>query len=185
MPDYVLRVLGPPSVEKKDGGTVEGLSNLLLLLVAYLALHPRPQPRDQVARLFWPHRHSLRQLLSRARTRLPGLMEATSDLVGIRHAGLDTDLRALEEAIGEGSLEQAVALWKGEFLEGVARPGSWELEDWMERERARIHRLLETALAHAIQERLARSRPLDAAELLAGLQAFPASDNWPSVVPPR
>jgi DNA-binding SARP family transcriptional activator len=184
MPDYVLRVLGPPGVVDGEGRAVEGLSPLFLLLVAYLALHPKPLPRDHLARLFWPGaeapkaRHSLRQLLSRIRSRLPGAITTSNDHVGVHPGCLSTDLEDLEAALGEGSLARAVPLWRGEFLEGLSRPGSWELEDWMERERARVHRLLETTLALAVHERLVQSRPLDAAELLARLPPFPASEDF-------
>lgn len=183
MPDYLLRVLGPPRVEAEDGRVVHGLSPLLLTLVAYLALHPKAQPRDQLAQLFWPGstaskaRHSLRQLLSRVRSRLPGVIATSKDHVGVDGTSLDTDLRCLEAALKEGGLGQAASLWRGDFLEGVSRPGSWEMEDWIDRERIRIQRIVETALSEAVRELLAASRPSEAADLLGRLPTFPPSDK--------
>jgi len=97
--------------------------------------------------------------------------------VGVDGTSLDTDLRCLEAALKEGGLGQAASLWRGDFLEGVSRPGSWELEDWIDRERIRIQRIVETALSEAVRELLAASRPSEAADLLGRLPTFPPSDK--------
>ncbi len=182
-PDYLLRILGPPRVEAGDADLVDGLSPLLLILLAYLALQQKPQPRDQLARLLWPGstgsraRQSLRQALTRIRRCLPGAIVTSNDHLGVDRAVLDTDLRRLEAALRKGALDEASRLWRGDFLEGVSRPVSWELEEWLDRERIRIQRLMETTFSEAAQNLLAASQPSAAADLLGSLRASSPSDT--------
>ena len=71
MPEFTLKVLGPPRVETADGSPVEKLSPSSAALLTYLSLQRKPVARDHLASLFWPRaemskaRHSLRQRLSR------------------------------------------------------------------------------------------------------------------------
>jgi hypothetical protein len=105
------------------------------------AITAYPEPRPQGAGA--TPSHSGKVLLSRVRSRLPGVIATSKDHVGVDGTSLDTDLRCLEAALKEGGLGQAASLWRGDFLEGVSRPGSWELEDWIDRERIRIQRIVE------------------------------------------
>lgn len=79
-------------------------------MLAYLALHPGPHPREVLADLIWPDdapndaRHSLRTALSSLRNQLenseqPLLFETTRFALGLRADAFETDVAAFEEAM--------------------------------------------------------------------------------------
>jgi len=184
IPEFTLKVLGSPQVEAADGSPMESLSPSSAALLAYLALQRKPVARDHLANLFWPRaetskaRHSLRQLLSRTRARLPGLIVASGEQAGVDTSMLEVDVHRFEREIRERRIQSALGLWRGHFMEGWAWPESWELEDWIERERTRLDRLLEAAVAEAAEGLLATNRSGDSSKLLSqAISALPNSEG--------
>ena len=105
------------------------------LLLGWLAAFPGEHARAEVAARLWPDvldssaRASLRTALSELRAALgPAAMHlrATRETVGLGGQGLWVDLRAFSELVGAGRREEALALCRGEVLEGLDE--EWVLE---------------------------------------------------------
>ncbi len=134
-----LTLLGTPVVAA-DGATVEFDTRKALALLAYLAVTAQPQSRDTLAALLWPEydaehaRSALRRTLSTVRRGLndrwlvPG-----RQAVDVENDGLEVDVTRFRELITErhrDALEQAAALYRGDFLAGFALRDSIEFDDW-------------------------------------------------------
>jgi DNA-binding SARP family transcriptional activator len=133
-------------------------------LLAYLAARPgQPASRDKLADLLWGNgapdqaRHSLRQALLALRSLLaevsPTLLLVEGETLALDAARVDVDVAAFERLAGEGSyrsLERAVALYRGDFLEGfrIIEPA---FEEWVVGERERLRELAVEALARLLQ----------------------------------
>jgi DNA-binding SARP family transcriptional activator len=145
-------------------------------LLAFLLLHREgPQPRQRLAFLLWPDsgeaqaRTNLRKVLHNLRQALPDadrLVEVGPRTLQWRaDAPLWLDVEQFERALAEGRLEDAVALYSGELLEG-------SYDDWLVGERERLARLYLEALEnlarrHAQHERWPEAIR-DAERLVAG-----------------
>jgi len=98
-------------------------------LLASLALaHPRSQPRDWLATMFWGDmsadeqaKKSLRQALTALRKALPdGVLEADRDAVWLAPGSVTVDVQrftSLLEVGDQASIERAVATYRGDLLE--------------------------------------------------------------------
>lgn len=153
-----LTLLG--GFEARTGvGPPLGLPAKAQALLAYLALRPgQAQPRDKLAALLWGDssdaqaRGSLRQTLRTLRKALPvtpSSLVAEGRGLALSAAGVEVDVPAFEQCVAHGSpeaLEQAVALYRGDLLEGltVDEPS---FEDWLVAERERLRELALQALA--------------------------------------
>lgn len=149
------------------GGNAERLAGLLtqpkrVALLAYLAL-ARPRgfhSRDTVLALFWPEldgrhaRWALNQAVRHLRQALGGdvVLRRGSD-VGIDAARLACDAVELEASCAAGRWEDALGLYGGDLLAGVALGGAAELEHWLDGERERL-RGLAAGAASAQSEQL-------------------------------
>jgi DNA-binding SARP family transcriptional activator/tetratricopeptide (TPR) repeat protein len=119
-------------------------------LLAYLAAaQPKGfQRRDALLALFWPDldqehaRAALRKAVHHLRKALgDDAIEGRGD----EELRLDgrvvwCDVTAFEAALDAGDAEAAIALYRGRFLEAFFVPDAPEFEQWMELERARLHR---------------------------------------------
>ncbi len=156
MAEVNLALLGGFRLQTDSGGPVPLSTKKAGALLAYLALHPgQAQARPKLAALLWGDRSdaqardSLRQALSLVRKALAHVdsraLIAHEDSISFEPTALTTDaivfgnLAAQEEA---RSLEQAITLYGGEFLDGfeITAP---EFESWVTAERERFR---ETAL---------------------------------------
>jgi DNA-binding SARP family transcriptional activator len=159
MTRLVVRLLGDLQVgHGASGPAVPIPARKQRALLAYLALRPgRAHPRDRLTALLWPDvaeaqaRQSLRQALAglrRALCRTRALV-ADADTVAVDPARVDVDVARFEQLVSDGSrarLEQAVVLYRSDFLEGlqVKAPA---FEDWLLSERERLRELAQKALA--------------------------------------
>jgi DNA-binding SARP family transcriptional activator/tetratricopeptide (TPR) repeat protein len=144
-----------------------------LALLAYLAVAtPRGfHRRDTLLALFWPERDTehARAALSDA---LYALRRALGDGVILRRGDEEVGLApdrswcdavALLEAVGAGRWEEAVGLYRGEFLAGFHLSGAAEFDRWVEEHRTQVRaRITEAGWALADQE-AAQGRLSDAA----------------------
>jgi len=168
---------------------VEGPINLLgqkeQALLAFLALPPgATHSRDKLASLLWsdrgdPHaRDSLKHALTRLRQSLqstdsPAII-ADRQSVRLDSAAVSTDVAAFERLLSAGTpeaIEQAVALYRGDLLDGIIVHDA-PFEDWLLVERQRLRRLLDGALATLMARALAageRERAEAAARRLMAL----------------
>ncbi|HEX5387277.1 MAG TPA: BTAD domain-containing putative transcriptional regulator [Gemmatimonadales bacterium] len=118
-----------------------------LALLAYLALaapagHHR---RDALLGLFWPEldeadaRRALRQSVHHLRRVLgaDAISSRADDQIGLAPGALGSDLEEFDRAIREGREADALALYQGDFFDGVFVPAAAQgFDDWVERVRA-------------------------------------------------
>jgi serine/threonine-protein kinase len=142
-----FHILGTIDLRKGDVSLATILAQPKRLgLLAYLAAaRPRGfQPRDRLLALFWPEadderaRTSLRQALHQLRRTLgedaiPGRGDRE---VGIDHALIWCDAVAFDDAIAAGRREEALELYRGDFLPGLFVQEAPEVERWIEEERS-------------------------------------------------
>jgi DNA-binding SARP family transcriptional activator len=132
-PVVELRLAGRMRFED-DAGAAVPASRRARAVLAYLALHPGPHSRAQLAAHFWPDvldesaRASLRAALTELRH---ALGPAARHLVATRETvllddGLWVDARAFDEALARGDAAAAVAACPGPILEGA--DDDWALE---------------------------------------------------------
>ena len=131
-----VRVLGPMRVELDGRAINPPASRRAWSLLAYLAIHPRPHRRGDVAARFWPDvldssaRQSLRSAawaLRRALGSGEGLLVTTREEISLdRTDGLWVDALELERLLTEGKPDDALALGGGELLAGFDE--EWALE---------------------------------------------------------
>jgi DNA-binding SARP family transcriptional activator len=146
-----LRTLGIVELRGSQG---EELRSILrqpkrLALLVYLAL-VRPhgfRRRDSVMALFWPHvdqqrgRAALRQALHVLRATVGSniLIRRGEDEIGVNPSALWCDVVAFDQALNRDEPEAALALYRGDLLEGFFIGGaSPELERWLDDERNRV-----------------------------------------------
>jgi predicted ATPase/DNA-binding SARP family transcriptional activator/Tfp pilus assembly protein PilF len=164
-PTFHLRFLGAVQIVQDDQPVRGFESRKALALLGYLAAQSRPIPREQLVDLFWGDkpesrgRANLSWVLNRIATLLPGCLQANRHDVQFQRASshwLDIDAFAqLETRRNPDSLTSAVALYRGEFLEGLSLDGCAEFELWLvgerERWRQRTVQALETLSTHHSQ----------------------------------
>ena len=170
-----LSLLGPFQATL-DGAPLAGIeANKVRALLAYLAVeagqHPdgdlRPHPRTVLATLLWPDRPeraalaSLRNALANLRQAI-GDRDATPPFLLITRETIQFNptsdhwldvaaFRALVETTGadqpsDRRLEEAVALYRGDFLQGFSVRGSPDFEGWALLVRERLQRQALAAL---------------------------------------
>jgi adenylate cyclase len=178
MTRLTISLLGPLQVILDGEPVTAFESDKVRALLAYLAVEAdRPHRRETLAGLFWPERpersarHNLSQALFNLR-RAIGDHGATPPFLLITHqtvqfnkssdCSLDaTALTALLAACEEhcrrrleicdrcvDRLQQAVALYRGSFIEGFSLGDSPAFEEWSVLQRERFHRLAVDALHH-------------------------------------
>jgi serine/threonine-protein kinase len=167
-----LRVLGSPAITTSSGtplGSVRAQPKRVALLT-YLALarSRSAHTRDHVLARLWPEldeshaRAALRQAVHHLRHELGEQAIITSgyDELRFNPACVDCDAICFEAELDANRPEEALALYRGDLLEGffvTAAPG---FEQWLEEERARL-RARAAAGAWTVAERRARCGDAD------------------------
>ncbi|MDX1575974.1 MAG: BTAD domain-containing putative transcriptional regulator [Kiloniellales bacterium] len=137
-------MLGGFEAQFQSGAPVPPLGRKAQALLAILALAPGvPQPREKLAALLWSDRgeaqarSSLRQALSELRKALAGAdpppLETTGEAVTLAAHAVVVDVEVFGRLVDGGerpSLESAVELYRGDFLDGFAVPDP-AFEDWL------------------------------------------------------
>lgn len=147
---HELRTLGPVDLMTPGGTSVRAIlaQPKRLALVAYLAL-ARPRGyhrRDALLAIFWPEldQSHARGALSRAvhfiRRALgdTALVSRGDGELGVSQAALQCDATRFEGLLDTGELEEALALYQGDLLQGFFISGAPEFERWLEDERKRL-----------------------------------------------
>lgn len=182
-----IDILGAFRVSASDDGSINSVSRHAQALIALLALsRDGHASREWAASLLWEDRgdeqarHSLRQCLL-------GLRKAIDDPAGeiIRSESADLFIDAelaeidaigfirLAEQTDEAEIEEALRLYRGPLLNGLSIT-SESFTEWLEEQRAYLHRLYRQALSRLSQLRLERDDAEAAADLAHKLIA---SDN--------
>lgn len=140
-----LRLLGSVELVSEDGRTLHSvlaqpkrLAVLIYLAAARHAFHPR----DRLLELFWPEcseadaRHRLNQALYFLRRSLgEGVVISRGEEVGIDPERLACDSSQFQVAAERGSLDEAMAFYRGDLLQGFFVSDAPGFEQWMERQR--------------------------------------------------
>jgi eukaryotic-like serine/threonine-protein kinase len=149
---FSFRALGTISLAAEDGVEIRSVlaQPKRVALLAYVASPETPEfvARETLMGLFWPDRdaaHARRALRSSLyflrRSLGSGVLIARGEHeVGIDPAHLWCDVGALEDALESSHFEEAVHLYEGEYLPGLAVAGVPDFEMWLEAERRRLRR---------------------------------------------
>jgi DNA-binding SARP family transcriptional activator/predicted ATPase len=168
MPHLSLSLLGPFQVTLDGQPVTDFKSNKVRALLAYLAVEAdRPHPREVLAGLLWPDwpdrdaLGNLRYALSNLRTVIgdrtaePPFLLITRDTLQFNTASdYRLDVTAFTEMVEADKtdpsaidqLEQAVALYRGSFLEGFSVSDSPAFDEWALFTRERLARQISSAL---------------------------------------
>lgn len=178
LPRLALQCFGPPTA-LLDGHPAPPhvLWSKHLALLIYLALSPnRTRTRGHLVGLLWPEtredkaKHSLNVALNRLRLEL-GSGRITSGRSGLTLLDGALDVDALQfDALADHAPEQAVALARGDFLEGFDLEGAHAFEEWATERRTHYRTRVTAALLSAGERELAAAHYSDA--LAAGRRAL-------------
>ncbi|HSJ89249.1 MAG TPA: BTAD domain-containing putative transcriptional regulator, partial [Anaerolineales bacterium] len=161
MPRLEIALLGSPEI-KLDGKAIKTDRRKAVALLAYLAVTGRAHTRDQLATLLWPdYDHTaafayLRRTLWELNNFLgEEWMEANRETVAFKPDSavwLDTGVfqKYLTESKDESSLEEAISLYRGDFLSGFFVQDTAPFEDWQIQQAEYFRRELAGALEKLI-----------------------------------
>ena len=161
VPSLAVRLLGGAAIEEA-GTPLSGRATHrhALALLAFLAASPgRSASRDKLVACLWPEaapdsvRHRLNVALYDLRKALgkQAIVSAGDDL-RLDASAVWVDVVRFEEAVARGDMDEAIALYRGAFLDGFYIPESLEFEQWTESERERIARAFGRALEKRARE---------------------------------
>ncbi|MEJ2735967.1 MAG: AAA family ATPase [Anaerolineae bacterium] len=154
-----VQLFGPPKVTWVDRPLPVSRRQVRALLYR-LAADQRPVPREQLCFLFWPDtpessaRRKLTGLVNHLRRSLPTpeLLITDDDQVRLDPERTWSDTVAFDRwGAQAGTLERAVGLYRGRFLEGFSLPDSPEYEMWAALERQTWERRYLDDLARLIK----------------------------------
>ena len=185
MAQVQLRLFGGFQIQVPSGQTIALPARKAQALLAYLALHPgQAHPRDKLAALLWGDvpaeraRHSLRQVLVGLRHALPRsgpvILLEEADSVAVGGSAIDVDVTSFERLAASAeadALAAAIALYRGDLLEGLAVQEA-PFEEWLLTERERLRELAVETLAKLLAHHLKagnRDEAIQAAVRLLGL----------------
>ncbi|HEY0735152.1 MAG TPA: tetratricopeptide repeat protein [Herpetosiphonaceae bacterium] len=183
-----IALFGPPQLIWDEQPVALPRRQLRALLYR-LAATLQPVSRDQLCFLFWPDspetvaRRNLTVLLNQLRNLLPSpdLLVSQRDVVALDPARVRVDTVALADALVPqrqhdlDALAATVALYRGQFLDGFALPGSAEFDEWADRERHVWERRYLDALALLIDgyaRRGAYAEAIEAAQRALAVDAL-------------
>lgn len=184
-----LTLLGNPVVWQNGQPLTGFRSNKARALLYYLAQTARPHTRFALAGLLWggvadaQSRLSLNQTLSNLHRLLGTCLVTNSQEVVLERADdwwLDTDVfesesRHLGNQIILASLERAISLYRGDFLEGFYLHNAPEFEQWVLSERVRYRDLALRALERVASEHANRG---DYEQAISYLRRLLAIEPW-------
>jgi DNA-binding SARP family transcriptional activator/tetratricopeptide (TPR) repeat protein len=159
MTELNLALLGPPVI-RRDGVPVSFDTRKAIALLALLAVTGREYSREQLADLLWPEadsakgRASLRRTLSVTAAAMRAALIITRAGVTLEPSVVRLDVREFETLIARpdaASLEQAVQLYRGDFLSGFTLRGCPDFEEWQ----STVAEQLKQSLARGLQRLVA------------------------------
>lgn len=149
-----ISLFGAPTLTLADQPLLSALSGKALALFSYLAVTERPQSRDILADLLWSEfsnqqaRNNLRYTLRDLRQCVEDYLHITTQTVGFnRQAPYWLDVEVLRTALSQKepfnpqALQQALALFQGEFLAGFSVRNAPVFEEWLTQQRTEHHLL--------------------------------------------
>jgi DNA-binding SARP family transcriptional activator/predicted ATPase len=186
-----LNLLGRPEV-RLDGAPLAGFATTKVeALLYYLACRPGSHPREELANLLWGEtpetkaRRSLTQALSSLRKLVGDVFIVDRLSVGLDEAALSRlDVAVFEALVAANKpaanveqLEEAVALYRGDFLEGLYVKEALAFEEWQLSQRERLRVLMLAGLDQLVAAYVDRPE-LDIEAGLAYARRLLALDPW-------
>ncbi|MBI1878028.1 MAG: AAA family ATPase, partial [Chloroflexi bacterium] len=180
MDSLILRLFGSPEVIYQ-GQSLKFRSRKVLALLIYLVVEQGQHSREKLVALLWPESDrerggvSLRSTVARLRQTLAMagdfLIVEPGSLGFDFERPLDLDLHRVETAAQPETLSEAwqaaLAVARGEFLEGFSLPDAPEFDDWATVQREAWHRRLESIFDRLSQQQLEQGKYAQAAETAA------------------
>jgi serine/threonine-protein kinase len=170
---YQLRTLGGLALLGGPAGEsfAENRRKPLAVLALLAGVGEMGVTRDKMAAYLWPEgesekaRGALKQTIYMLRQELgeSELILGTGEL-RLNPAVIDVDVWAFERAIGAGNPEQAVALYRGPFLDGFHINDAPEFEYWVDNQRDRFTRRFAAQIELLALGALGRDDPRSAVE---------------------
>jgi DNA-binding SARP family transcriptional activator/tRNA A-37 threonylcarbamoyl transferase component Bud32 len=168
-----------------DGTEVVAPQRRRLALLALLAVAgERGCTRDKLMAYLWPEstseaaRHGLQQLLYYLRRQAHGELFLGTDPLRLNAEAITSDVAEFDAALAAGSLSEAVALYRGPFLDGFFLGDSAAFEEWAAQERSRLATAHAAALYRlARQAGAAEQHTLEIAHWRALVSADPLSER--------
>jgi predicted ATPase/DNA-binding SARP family transcriptional activator len=158
-----IKTLGGLSLSEGGRPVTDLQSRKAEALLVYLAAEGGQHSRSVLASLLWPESPqdramtSLRVALSALRKRLSPYLDISRSTARIHpQAEIDFDVSNLEQKLTAGQMEQALEIYRGEFLEGFHIRESLEFEDWRVWENERLRRLVVDGLHGSISRHIER-----------------------------
>ena len=145
-----LRTLGGVDLRDAAGAEIRGVLGhpKPVALLIYLAVaQPRGfQRRDVLLGLFWPEltqeraRGALRKAVHVLRRGVGAdtIVGRGDEEVGLKEGALRSDAGAFERAARDGRFNDALELYRGDFLQGFFISDAQEFEHWVDGERSRL-----------------------------------------------
>ena len=175
MEHLIVQLLGDLRVYRRGGLDAASAGRKAQALLAYLALNPKQRcTRDRLATLLWSDRgeeqarHSLRQAVLALRKALDdesaSILLSDGERLTLSPEAIEVDVQKFERLAAANTreaLEQAKALYIGDFLEGID-VRSEAFDEWMVAERTRL-RDLATDVLQRLTQICVESRDWDAA----------------------
>jgi DNA-binding SARP family transcriptional activator/predicted ATPase len=156
-----ISLLGPPRVER-DGQPVSFDTRKATALLAHLALAERPRSREALCDLLWPGRDpdhargALRRTLSTLRSAVGAERVATEgdSVAFLADQAVELDVERFRALAADDAtlddLAAAVALFRGELLEGFGLRDSPDFDAWQLAEADALRRELGSALGRLV-----------------------------------
>lgn len=172
MPHLTVLLLGTPDI-RLDGRPIVVDTRKATALLAYLAVTGRPQSRDTLAALLWEEydqasaRGALRRTLSALKAALGGdFLDIGRDAVALpARPDLDVDVLRFQQMLAEvrghdhsadppcaaclSLLDEAITLYRGDFMDGFALRDGALFEDWQMAQSEDLRQVLAGALEAA------------------------------------
>lgn len=167
-----IRVLGGLDVQLGNKPLTDLGTRKAEALLAYLVCQQRPYPRELLADLLWDDRSqkqalaNLRSLLSGLRRKLKPFLIITRQTIAFNvqsnfwldKADFEQRLTSTTAPIDIPSLEKALALYQGNFLEGFYLRDSRGFEEWAILERERLGQIAIRGLRLLVEDGLKHGR---------------------------
>lgn len=168
-----MRLLGGLQLSQDGARLVDFSSEKGKALLCYLAVTGQSYTRASLAGLLWPEspethaRASLRRVLTEIRKKVPPCLVTTRQTVAINpDASIWVDAiqceRSLTVAADIEGLQEAVALYQGDFLDQFFLPDAPAFDRWALGQRARLRQMVIEAL-HTLATHFADRRDYETA----------------------
>jgi len=195
---YRLETFGGLNLAGEGLRSVSHQRRRLALLALLAASGDRGMSREQIVPYLWPEsdgeaaRHALEQLVHAIRRSLGDDVFAGVNPLALSPLALTSDVADFLDALSRGDLADAVALYRGPFINGFYLEAAPEFERWTETERARLASRYADALRRlgddaekagdvsacaAWRKRLVETDPLSSRHALAYMRALAAAGD--------